>query len=497
MRTVHQTLGRYLIEAEIGRGAMGVVYRAYDPQIGRQVAIKTISLSGQEFADELEYRSRFLREVRAAGRLSHPGVVTIYDAGEDPETQEPYLVMEFVAGEPLSKVLARNRKLSLPLALQYAQEIAEALDYAHTQGVVHRDIKPANILVTEDGHAKIADFGVAWLHQEITQVGEVVGSPAYMAPEQMSGKQGDARSDLFSLGVVMYSMITGFRPFQGNSAKTVVFKVMNIEPIPVTSFQSDVSPELDAIVSRAIAKDPDERYATGAALARAIQTFRNSDFLPSETATFIARSAEKDASRATKKSSSGADRYKRYLLPSAIFLIAVAGLLFGWHMTRVRNAHLPADLIAGLRLHPLRPPTATQMGVISKKPTARKPRIHSKLLPAKSETPPQTSAQSVKVQVEIQHHFNGARASIWFDDKLIFDNNLRGADQRHPLLRAVEVNQVTTFQFAPGRHWLQVRIISGSNNYDQIETLNVDLAAGSEHVLSVNCDKRKLQVSMQ
>ena len=495
MRTLHQTLGRYLIEAEIGRGAMGVVYRAYDPQIGRQVAIKTISLSGQEFADEAEYRSRFLREVRAAGRLSHPGVVTIYDAGEDPETQEPYLVMEFVAGEPLSRVLARNRKLSLPLALQYAQEIAEALDYAHTQGVVHRDIKPANILVTEDGHTKIADFGVAWLHQEITQVGEVVGSPAYMAPEQMSGKQGDARSDLFSLGVVLYSMITGFRPFQGNSAKTVVFKVMNIEPIPVTSFQSDVSPELDAIVSRAIAKDPDERYATGAALARAIQAFRNSDFLPSETATFIARSAEKDASRATKKSESGAYVYKRYLLPSAIFLIAMAGLIFGWQMTRVRNAPLPADLIAALQTHPVRPPVATQIKTILKKAVTRKPQVHSKVPPAKSVT--QTTADSVKVQVEIQHHFNGAKASIWFDDKLVFDNNLRGADQRHPLLRAVEVNQVTNFRFAPGRHWLQVRIVSASNNYDQIETLNVDLAPGSEHVLYVNCDKRKLQISMQ
>jgi serine/threonine protein kinase len=497
VRTVHQTLGRYLIEAEIGRGAMGVVYRAYDPQIGRQVAIKTISLSGQEFADESEYRSRFLREVRAAGRLSHPGVVTIYDAGEDPETQEPYLVMEFVAGEPLSKVLARNRKLSLPLALQYAQEIAEALDYAHTQGVVHRDIKPANILVTEDGHTKIADFGVAWLHQEITQVGEVVGSPAYMAPEQMSGKQGDARSDLFSLGVVLYSMITGFRPFQGNSAKTVVFKVMNIEPIPVTSFQSDVSPELDAIVSRAIAKDPEERYPTGAALARAIQAFRDFDFLPSETATFIARSAEKEASRVTKKSKSSGDRYKRYLLPSAIFLIATAGLIFAWQMKRLRNVPLPADLIAALRLHPISSHPATQMGVRSKKPAARKPSVHSRLLAAKSETPPRTTAESVKVQVEIQHHFNGARASIWFDDKLVFDNNLRGADQRHPLLRAVEVNQVTNFQFAPGKHWLQVRVVSASNNYDQIETLNVDLGPGSEHVLYVNCDKHKLQVSMQ
>ena len=496
VRTLHQTLGRYLIEAEIGRGAMGVVYRAYDPQIGRQVAIKTISLTGQEFGDEQEYRSRFLREVRAAGRLSHPGVVTIFDAGEDPETQEPYLVMEYVTGEPLSKLLGRHRKLSLPLSLQYAQEIAEALDYAHSQGVVHRDIKPANILITEDGHAKIADFGVAWLRQEITQVGEVVGSPAYMAPEQMSGKQGDARSDLFSLGVVLYSMITGFRPFQGNSAKTVVFKVMNIEPVPVTSFQTEVSPELDAIVSRAIAKDPEERYPSGAALARDIQAFRDSGFDPSETTSFITPSLHKDA-RSAKKNQRPVRPYLKYSLPAAIAFVAIAGFFFGWRMVRVRDVPLPADVMAELRLHPIRPRPVTHMGAMLRKAIARRPRAHSKLLPAKSGVPLQTLAESVKVQVEIQHHFNGAKASIWFDDKLVFDHNLRGADQRHPLLRAVEVNQVTTFQFAPGKHWLQVRIVSASNNYDQVETLDTDLAPGSERVLYVNCDKRKMQVALQ
>jgi hypothetical protein len=497
--TLHQSLGRYLIEAEIGRGAMGVVYRAYDPQIGRQVAIKTISLTGQEFADEQEYRARFLREVRAAGRLSHPGVVTIFDAGQDPETQEPYLVMEYVTGEPLSKVLTRQRKLNMPSALQYAQEIAEALDYAHNQGVVHRDIKPANILITEDGHAKIADFGVAWLRHEITQVGEVVGSPAYMAPEQMSGKQGDARSDLFSLGVVLYSMITGFRPFQGNSAKTVVFKVMNIEPVPVTSFQTEVSPELDAIVSRAIAKNPEDRYPSGAALARAIQKFRETGSGPTDTASFMTSSLHAEAPQAGKKNLHAAKPYMRYSLPAAVLLVAVAGLLFAWRMAKVPNVPLPADVIAELRLHPIRPHplTAAQTQIRTALEKVKPRRTHVRNKTVNASLPTAAPVASTKVQVEIQHHFNAARASLWFDDKLISDQNLRGDDQKHSLLHTVEINQVTSFQFPAGKHSLQIRVLSPSNNYDQIETLDVDLAPNSERVLSVNCSKRKMVVMLQ
>jgi hypothetical protein len=496
--TLHQTLGRYLIEAEIGRGAMGVVYRAYDPQIGRQVAIKTISLTGQEFADEQEYRARFLREVRAAGRLSHPGIVTIFDAGQDPETEEPYLVMEYVTGEPLSKVLGRNRKINLPLALQYAQEIAEALDYAHNQGVVHRDIKPANILITEDGHAKIADFGVAWLRHEISQVGEVVGSPAYMAPEQMSGKQGDARSDLFSLGVVLYSMITGFRPFQGNSAKTVVFKVMNIEPVPVTSFQTEVSPELDAIVSRAIAKDPEERYPSGAALARALQSFRESGSSPTDTASFMTPSLQNDQPYGDTRKAAVAKAYTHYSLPAAIFLVAIAGLFFAWRMTGVRNVPLPADVIAAVRMHPIpRPHTIaqTQIHKALEKVRPRRNRVRTKIVdtPGAAAAP----AASAKVEVEIQHHFARAKASLWFDDKLIFDHNLRGDNQKHSLLRTVEMNQVTSFQFPAGKHSLQIRVLSPADNYDQIETFDVDLAPDTERVLSVNCSKRKMVVVFQ
>src|SRR5438874_1825233 len=252
----------------------------------------------------------------------------LFDVGEESQSSSPYIVMEYVAGRSLQKILTEKRKLPLSVGLQLAQELAEALDYAHNQGVVHRDIKPANILITEDGHAKIADFGVAWLRQEITQVGEVVGSPAYMAPEQMSGKQGDARSDLFSLGVVLYGMITGFRPFQGNSAKTVVFKVMNIDPVPVTSFQTEVSPELDAIVSRAIAKDPEDRYPSGAALARAIQKFRESVSGATDTASFMTTSIHADAQHAGTKKNPAAKPYMRYSLPAAILFVAIAVFLF-------------------------------------------------------------------------------------------------------------------------------------------------------------------------
>ena len=268
-----QKFGRYEILDEIGRGAMGVVYRARDPRINRVVAVKTISLLGQSQEDDLEYRERFFREAEAAGRLSHPGIVTIFDAGEEPETRAPYIVMEFVGGESLEKMLARNdRKLPLATALQLTMELAEALDTAHCLGVVHRDLKPANILLTEDGHAKIADFGVAKLnlaHQ--TAGGRALGTPAYMSPEQLNGDMVDGRSDLFSLGVILYTVVTGHRPFQGNSALTVSYRVVNRDPIPATLLDTELPPGLDYIITRAMAKDPRDRYQRGMEMVLDIQ----------------------------------------------------------------------------------------------------------------------------------------------------------------------------------------------------------------------------------
>jgi serine/threonine protein kinase len=269
-------LGRYEIVAEIGRGAMGAVYKARDPRIDRFVAIKTVLLHQTVVHEQQEFRRRFFVEAQAAGRLLHPGIVAVFDVGEDPETSDPYIVMEYIEGHTLREVLAsNNKKLPFDDALRITQELAEALDYAHTQGVVHRDIKPANILITKEGQAKISDFGIAQLDlSHMTLPGRVLGTPAYMSPEQLEGQQVDGRSDLFSLGAILYTVVTGYRPFQGSSATTVCFKVANHEPLQASSLAPELPHELDAIIARALAKNRAERYQRGMEFAADLKKLR-------------------------------------------------------------------------------------------------------------------------------------------------------------------------------------------------------------------------------
>jgi serine/threonine protein kinase len=263
------TLGRYQLLAEIGRGAMGTVFQALDPDIDRLVAVKIFSVFDAASGEGAAFRERFAQEARAAGRLTHPNIVAIYDRGEEPEAQTPYIVMEYVAGQPLSNVLtAHSVRLEEGFALKIAKQVAEALAYAHERGVVHRDVKPSNILITEEGAAKIADFGVARLDTaDTTFHGEVMGTPAYMSPEQLMGADVDGRSDIFSLGVILYTMLSGFRPFQGNGASTIGYKVINQNPVPITNFHLDLSKDTEYVVARAMAKNRDERYPTGTTMA--------------------------------------------------------------------------------------------------------------------------------------------------------------------------------------------------------------------------------------
>ncbi len=216
----------------------------------------------------------------------------------------PYIVMEFVGGESLDKLLSRDdRKLPVETALQLALELAEALDCAHAQGVVHRDLKPANILLTEDGHAKIADFGVAKLNlANHTLAGRALGTPAYMSPEQLNGEAVDGRSDLFSLGVILYTVLTGYRPFQGNSAVTVSFKVVNRDPIPATLLDTELPQGLDYIIARAMAKDPAERYQRGMEMVLDIQHLREPSGKPKQSGSLQPASAGQNANQKVKAS---------------------------------------------------------------------------------------------------------------------------------------------------------------------------------------------------
>ncbi len=266
----HERIGRYEILDTLGKGAMGVVYLARDPLIDRRVALKTLRLDLDPDFEE-EFRERFFREAKAAGRLNHPGIVTIHDVGECPDTGLVYIAMEFIKGQDLKKMLGPDRRLHPAEAARIVAEVALALDYAHNLGVVHRDIKPANIVLTTDGSPKVMDFGVARLESSnLTVDGQFLGTPNFMSPEQIMGKNIDGRSDLFSLGVVLFNLLTGTRPFPGANMHEVTLKIAKDAcPIPST-----IVPGLPAafnpIVLKCLEKEPDRRFQTGAELAEVL-----------------------------------------------------------------------------------------------------------------------------------------------------------------------------------------------------------------------------------
>jgi len=261
------SVGRYRIVRFLGAGAMGEVYLAEDPQIDRQLAIKTVRLIGrpQEIDDR---KKRLLREARAAGRLLHPNIVTLFDAGEAEGLL--YLAFELVEGVDLAGRLDSGSRLSLRDVLRIARQSAEALDYAHSQGIVHRDIKPSNILLDRAGKVKIADFGIAKMagqSTELTMAGSVMGSPQYLSPEQIKGEDLDGRSDIFSLGVVIYEVLSGKRPFQGDTITSLVYQILHKELPPISELRA-VPPRLESLLRRMMAKDREDRLATAGEAAR-------------------------------------------------------------------------------------------------------------------------------------------------------------------------------------------------------------------------------------
>jgi serine/threonine protein kinase len=539
--------GRYEILGELGRGAMGVVYKARDPQIDRLVALKTVSLQGQEPERDEEFRQRFFFEAQAAGRLHHPGIVAIFDAGEDPETHNPYIVLEYVAGESLSRLLSREKKLPAARALRLAEEIATALDYAHVQGVVHRDIKPANILITEDGHAKIADLGIAKLNlAQFTLVGHVLGTPAYMAPEQLSGEGVDGRSDLFSLGVILYAMVTGHSPFHGNSATTVCFKVVNREPIPASTLDLELPRALDAVISRAIAKDPDARYQRGSEFAADLQLLQQQHQPGSTTsslnATYAAVTRPRN-SRGTLSTSIPAQGKQserrsiyaamreaplRGLIAGAALMLALV-LFFGNPLEKLAasrkasaevRAEARVEAPAGSSPSPTRPaeesghveaappaPAATSSAhpAVAGSPAvtanvADKPAAQLHTLVQTSSAPRhirQASIATASMDLSVQHQFKDATLSLWIDNNLTLTQPLHGTARKHMIvLNGIYGVNSNTVQVPVGAHVIRVRAQSADESVDLSKTISGAFTEGDIKTLQVTFNNHNTAMNL-
>ncbi|MEK7405295.1 MAG: serine/threonine-protein kinase, partial [Acidobacteriota bacterium] len=266
-------IGRYEILDELGRGAMGVVYRAKDPSIGRLIAIKTIRLA--DFADPAEserLRERLRREAHSAGILSHPGIVVVFDVGQEGELA--YIAMEFIAGRSLESILDGEQPPDQKTILNVLRETAAALDHAHKKGIVHRDIKPANILISDDGVVKITDFGVAKISasHKLTQAGTVLGTPNYMSPEQIQGKDVDGRADQFALAVIAYEVLTGEKPFTADQLTALLYKIVAEPPAPPQNLNATLGWPVAVVLERALAKDPAERYKSCSDFVAALET---------------------------------------------------------------------------------------------------------------------------------------------------------------------------------------------------------------------------------
>ena len=533
----NKRFGRYEIVGELGRGAMGLVYKARDPQIDRLVALKTIPLRGQDREAEQEFRMRFLNEAQAAGRLHHPGIVSVFDVGEETQSRDPYIVLEYVPGEALNRMLARLKKIPLAQALQFAAEIAEALDYAHGQGVIHRDIKPGNILVTPDGHPKIADFGIAKLNlANLTLPGKVLGTPAYMAPEQLSGEGVDGRSDLFSLGVILYAMVTGKSPFAGDNATTVCFKAANHEPVPVSALDLNLPRELDAVIARAMAKNPAKRYPRGMEFAEAVMQVQAlcpaSPNAASATASpTVARTAMRKAAPAQSLSGRpavglayAAKVIRAEILKSPIkdlilgvatvILLLVVGvqskLLFRTRQEAAdpgqlhaqplpvkvpvpgaSNEQVAANAANAVPKHTHAPTNAAVHKAAGKAHSKSQPKPQAPEIVAAPQPVKQIVVSLSTVELAVRHQFKDATLSVWIDDKLALTRPLHGGTQKRLVVfNGVRGFESETLKVPAGKHILRFRTQTADQTTDLSKTIAAEFIGGNDRTLQISFDKR-------
>ena len=422
-------IGRYKIVRELGRGAMGVVYHAIDPNIGRPVAIKTINLATVLKPDEQErMRERLFREARSAGILSHPGIVTIYDVEQQGDLA--YIAMEYVDGPTLDQLLSQPQPLPPDRMFSILAQTAVALDYAHGKGIVHRDVKPANIMIAANGTAKITDFGIAKItaSEQFTMTGSIVGTPHYMSPEQVQGQAVDGRSDQFSLAVIAFEMLTGEKPYTGEHLTTVVYKIVAEEPPSPHRINSSLGSEIESVLKKGLAKKPEGRYVSCTefteALEQACAANKGWQSLPRGGSLNAPTVADKEIGAAAalpraRKPRRAADvsgtgttertpRQRSGFLPFLAAILMAAGLLaiVAWEVkptwllntlgSAEKPAQQPAQPQAPVTVPSPAPPATPSTPTPVEAPAENKP---SPMPPADSSTPPVVDAKPAGTEV--------------------------------------------------------------------------------------------------
>jgi serine/threonine-protein kinase len=342
-----ESLGRYLVEKELGRGAMGRVFLAYDPEIDRRVAIKTIQIfAALPESERAEARERFLREARSAGKLLHPGIVTVFDVGEADGV--PYLAMELIEGATLDAFCKEETLLPVPVVVALLAAAADALGFAHQNGIVHRDIKPANLMRVGDRAVKIMDFGLAKNPTtSMTHDGALLGTPNYMSPEQVRGESLDGRADLFALGIVCYEMLTGTKPFSGDSISSVLYRIVNEPPKDASEHADRMAAPLARFLETALAKDPRNRFQDGAAFAAALRRAGEALGAPAHHARPVEPAASPGAARKESSARGGGSRRLWLIAAGAVALAGAAAFVFA-----PRPAPPPPLLEARVRTEP-------------------------------------------------------------------------------------------------------------------------------------------------
>jgi serine/threonine-protein kinase len=470
-----KNLGRYEIEAEIGRGMMGIVYRAVDPELHRTVALKTVHLAWAISAEDREgFERRFLNEARIAAGLSHPGIVVVHDVGRDPEANTVFIALEYLEGRTLAELTSADTPLDWREALRIVARIAEALQHAHEKGIVHRDVKPANIMILASGEPKIMDFGIAKIPaSQLTAAGEFFGTPSYMSPEQAGAGAVDGRADIFSLGAVLYLLLTGRRAFDAPGVAGILARVAHQDPPPPTHVVRELPPATDYLVRRALAKNPGDRYPDGRSFAEDLTDVlearpprheagwnppaRAEGTLAAELLSLVPETADlRGASAPTARPlptvRAGASR-GHWLVGGAAAAILIVLLIYSSSSPTAPAAPPSTASSAGAGSAPVAsssPPTTQERSGLA----AFWPRL--------------SLSEPARLELRLQHPLKDGALQVYVDDDVALQRDLAAKVTKKILFyKARKETLSETLELRPGDHTIRILITSGDSSYSQ------------------------------